>query len=193
MHAAWCNPSTPFTPSRTLSTTGGNATRVLNDYIEENVFKCLFVVDSPFKTDLLDHYNCSHWVPYLCWCTITTKVSAVNSHNVIRNYKVNKVSGKYNHEGHESTLLFKGQETKHCIWFQLTETREKKLPFVELQYVFPCRLIDGKYSSTKHLRVRQQDSDWSVKCVTQYLIRENSQESVRTYFSISRCAANFIS
>ena len=120
---------------------------------------------------------------------------AVNSHNVIRNYTVNKVSGKYN-ESRRIRIdlsLFNGQETKHRIWFQLTETREKKLLFVELQCVFPCRLIDGKYSSTKHLSVRQQDSDWSVKCDTQYLIRENSQESVRNYFSISRCAANLIS
>ena len=98
-------PPPPSPTSPTLSTTGGNATRVLNDYIQEDLFKSLFFIDSPFKTDLLDHYNCSHWVSYLCLCTITTKVSAVNSHNVIRNYKVNKVSGKYNHEGHESTFI----------------------------------------------------------------------------------------
>ena len=37
-----------------------------NDYIQEDVFKSLFVIDSPFKTDLLDHYNCSNRVPYFC-------------------------------------------------------------------------------------------------------------------------------
>ena len=78
---------------------------------QEDVFKSLCVIDSPFKTDLLDHYNCSHWVPYCCFCTIHRKVSAVSSRIVIRNYKVNKVSGKLNHEGHEATLsLFNGQE-----------------------------------------------------------------------------------
>ena len=62
----------------------------------------------------------------------------VNSHSVIRNYKVNKVSGKLNHEGHEATLsLFSGQETKHRIWCQLTETKKSKLPLVEFQnYAF---------------------------------------------------------
>ena len=68
----------------------------------------------------------------------------VNSHSVIRNYKVNKVSGKLNHEGHEATLsLFNGQETKHCIWCQLTETKKIKLPFVEFQCIFSCRLAEN--------------------------------------------------
>ena len=49
----------------------------------------------------------------------------VNSHNVIRNYKVNKVSGKLNHEGHEAILsLFNGQEMKHGIWCQLIEKKD---------------------------------------------------------------------
>ena len=68
----------------------------------------------------------------------------VNSHSVIRNYKVNKVSGKLNHEGNEAILsLFNGQETKHRIWYQLTETKKSKLPFVEFQCVFPCRLAEN--------------------------------------------------
>ena len=68
----------------------------------------------------------------------------VNSHSVIRNYKVNKVSGKLNHEGQEATLpLFNGQETKHRIWCQLTETKKSKLPFVEFQYIFSCRLAEN--------------------------------------------------
>ena len=70
----------------------------------------------------------------------------VNSHRVIRNYKVNKVSGKLHHEGHEATLslhVFNGQETKHRIWCQLTETRKSKLPFVEFQCIFPCRLAEN--------------------------------------------------
>ena len=68
----------------------------------------------------------------------------VNSHSVIRNFKVNKVSGKLNHEGHEATLpLFNGQETKHRIWCQLTETKKSKLPFVEFQCIFSCRLAEN--------------------------------------------------
>ena len=89
-------------------------------------------------------------------------------------------------------IIFNGQKTKRRIWFQLTETREKKTAICRTLMRFPLSL-GGKYSSTKHQKCQAQDSDWNVKCVTQYFIPENSQEFVRIYFSISRCAADFIS
>ena len=36
----------------------------------------------------------------------------VNSHSVIRNYKVNKVSGKLNHEGNETPYLVSTNRNK---------------------------------------------------------------------------------
>ena len=62
----------------------------------------------------------------------------VNSHDLIWNCKVNKVSGKLNHEGHEAILsLFNGQETKYRIWCQLTETMKSKLLFFRISIRFP--------------------------------------------------------